>query len=251
VVLNQAVDGFGPGRSAAVVAPPAPPIGAFEAPCRPRARAILWAVCRRLAPQLVEATLIPSVLFFACAALFGIWAAFLVALTWSYSALFRRFYTGQRVPALLLLATAGLSVRTFVALGSRSTFVYFFQPVVGTAVLGTVFLVSALIGRPLIARFAEDFCALEPDVACRPGVTRLYRRLTYLWAAVNFMAAATTLVLLQSLPLTTFVALRPVAMWVITGTGVVVTVTTAVRAAHHEGLLASIGANGALSAVAI
>jgi intracellular septation protein A len=208
-------------------------------------------VSRRLAPQLVEATLIPSVLFFACAATFGIWVAFLVALSWSYSALFRRFASGQRVPALLLLATVGLSVRTFVALGSRSTFVYFFQPVIGTTVLGAVFLVSALIGRPLIARFAQDFCALEPEVACRPGVNRLYRRLTYLWAGVNFMAAATTLVLLQSLPLNAFVALRPIAMWVITGTGVVVTVTTAVRAAHREGLLASIGSNGTLSAIAM
>jgi len=217
---------------------------------RPTPLVILRAVARRLGPQLVEATLIPSALFFASALLFGIWAAFMAALVWSYAAVIRRVVSGRRIPALLVLSTVGLSVRTLVALGSGSTFVYFFQPVVGTTVVGAVFLVSALAGRPLIARFAHDFCALTPDISGRPGVVSLYRRLTYLWASVNFLAAATTFVLLRLLPITAFVALRPMAMWAITATGIVITVRAAVRAAHRECLLAHIGPGGALVAVA-
>ena len=215
---------------------------------RPTPLAILWAVARRLGPQIVEATLIPSLLFFGCALVFGVWVAFVAALGWSYTAVLRRLVARRPVPALLVLSTVGLTVRTLVALGSRSTFVYFFQPVVGTSVLGTVFLVSALAGRPLISRFAHDFCALTPEISSRPGVVQLYRRLTYLWAAVNFLAALTTFALLRALPVTAFVALRPVAMWIITATGIVVTVRTAVRAAHREGLHAAIGPGGALAA---
>jgi intracellular septation protein A len=211
---------------------------------------ILRAVARRLGPQLVEATLIPSVLFFTCAVAFGVWVAFVVALAWSYAAVIRRLVSRRAVPALLVLSTVGLSVRTAVALGSGSTFVYFAQPVVGTTVLGLVFLGSALAGRPLIARFAQDFCSLDDAISCRPGVVGLYHRLTYLWAAVNFLAAATTFALLLALPVTAFVALRPVAMWAITATGIVMTVRAAVRAAHRECLLASVGPGGALAAIA-
>ena len=54
---------------------------------------------------------------------------------------------------------------------------------------------SVVIGRPLIARFADDFCPLTPDVQCRPAIVQLYRRLTYLWAGVNAITAATSLTL--------------------------------------------------------
>lgn len=216
---------------------------------RPTPWLVLRAVARRLGPQVFEATFVPSTLFITTSWLFGVWVAFVVALTWSYLALGRRVLSRRPVPALLVLSTIGLSVRTFVALGSGSSFVYFAQPVLGTTVLGLVFLASALVGRPLISRFAGDFCDLGPDVAVRPGVVRLYHRLTYLWAGVNFLAAATTFVLLQSLPVTAFVTLRPFAMWAITGTGIVITVRTAVRAAHGEGLHAAIGPGGSLTAV--
>jgi hypothetical protein len=211
---------------------------------------VLRAVARRLGPQLVEATLVPSLLFFGATWAFGITAAFITALAWSYGALLRRVLTGRSVPALLVLSTAGLTVRTALAIGSGSTFVYFVQPVLGTTVLSLVFLTSALIGRPLIARFARDFCSMSSDVSGRPGVVRFYTRLTYLWSFVNLLAAATTFVLLRALPVTTFVALRPVAMWAITTTGVVLTVRAAVRAAHREDLLATIGPGGVLAAVA-
>lgn len=226
---------------------PVPEPHAFR---RPTPARVLGAVGRRLVPQLVEATLVPSLLFVAVSWAHGLPAAFVAALGWSYLALLRRLATGRAVPALLVLSTIGLTVRTAVALGSGSTFVYFVQPVLGTTALSLVFLTSALIGRPLIARFAVDFCSLSPEVTGRPGVQQLYSRLTYLWALVNLAAAATTFALLQALPVGAFVALRPPAMWTITTAGVVLTVRAAVRAAHREGLLACIGPGGSLTAVA-
>jgi hypothetical protein len=214
-------------------------------------RLVLFAVGRRLIPNIVEATLVPSVLFFTAAAIWGLPVAFAAAVGWSYLALGRRVLLRRPVPALLVLGALGLTVRTLLALGSGSAFVYFVQPVIGTVVVGTAFLVSVAIGRPLIGRFARDFCALEPELEAAAGIVSLYRRLTYLWAAVNFAAGITTFVLLQSLPITLFVALRPLAAWTITVTGVVLTVAAAVRVARSEGLTAVVTPGGNLAAVRI
>jgi hypothetical protein len=101
----------------------------------------------------------------------------------------------------------------------------------------------------LIARFARDFCHLEPELEGTPGMVSLYRRLTYLWAGVNFLAAGATLTLLCTLPVNAFLAARPFTAWLITGTGVVLTVSAAVRFARREGLLAAVGPDGTLTAI--
>jgi hypothetical protein len=214
-------------------------------------RLVLLAVGRRLIPNIIEATLVPSVLFFVAAAAFGLPVAFGVAIAWSYLALGRRILRRQPLPALIVLGALGLTVRTLLALGSGSAFVYFVQPVIGTIVVGTAFLVSIALGRPLIGRFARDFCALAPDIESGEAIVSLYRRLTYLRAAVNFAAAITTFVLLQSLPMTLFVAVRPLAAWTITVTGVVLTVSAAVRAARTEGLTAVVTPGGNLAAIRV
>ena len=92
------------------------------------------------------------------------------------------------MPGLLVLASLGITVRTVIYLFSNNSFVYFVQPILRTVVTSAVFALSVLVGRPLIARFAADFCPLEPEVQDRPAIQRLFRRLTYLWAAVNAAA---------------------------------------------------------------
>ena len=126
---------------------------------------VIRAVTRRLVPYLIEATLIPTVLFYVMLAMTGAlrWAL-IGALIWSYSAVARRIFGRQQVPGLLVLATLGISVRTVIYLLSNNSFVYFVQPILRTVVTAAVFAVSVLVGRPLIARFAADFCPLEPEV---------------------------------------------------------------------------------------
>jgi hypothetical protein len=210
---------------------------------------VLVAVGRRLVPSVIEASLIPSALFLGSSVFFSLAVAFAAALLWSYATLVRRLAARQPIPALILLGSVGITIRTLVTIGSGSSFLYFLQPVLGTTVVAAVFLGSVLVGRPLVARFARDFCPLDPDIEGGAGVVSLYRRLTYLWAAVNFLVAATTFALLCTLPVGTFVAVRPFAVWTIMGTGIVLTVSAAVRLARREGLLAAISPDGTLTAV--
>jgi intracellular septation protein A len=212
---------------------------------------VIGAVTRRLVPYLVEATFVPLLLFYVFLVSFGLTAAFIAALGWSYSAVVRRLVRRRPIPALLILSCAGITMRTALYLCSGNAFVYFVQPILRTALTSIVLAASVLIGRPLIARFASDFCPLTPEVQVRPGIAGLFRRLTYLWAGVNLVAAAVSLTLLLTVPTAVFVGTTTLAAWALTCTGVVLTVTDAVRTARSEGLATAIGPNGILRAYSV
>ena len=100
-----------------------------------------------------------------------------------------------------------------------------------------VFLGSIAIGRPMIRWLAEDFCPIDAEAGGRHGVGQLFRRLTYLWATVSFLKGATTLVLLLTLSLSSFVLIRTLAMWGLTLGAIVATFALSFRAAHAEQLV--------------
>ena len=215
---------------------------------RPSRRRVVGAVARRLVPYLVEATIIPTALFYALLVLGDMRLALGGALIWSYGAVARRVVGDRPVPALLILATLGITVRTIVYLLSSNDFVYFVQPILRTTLTGLMFAGSVAVGRPLIARFANDFCPLSPDVSVRPGILRLFKRLTILWALVNVLAAASSLVLLLTVPVSVFVVTAAVSAWIVTCTGVVMTVADSVTTARREGLITALSADGRLYA---
>jgi uncharacterized membrane protein len=212
---------------------------------------VVTAVTRRLVPFLIEATLIPTLLFYAFLITLDLRWAFVAALGWCYSAVARRIAGGRPIPGLLVLGCLGITVRTVIYLLSGSAFVYFVQPILRTLVTAATFGLSAVVGRPLIARFAADFCPLSPDVQARPAIVRLFRRLTYLWAGVNATAAAVSLTLLLTVPTAVFVGVATVAAWAVTCTGVVLTVSDSVRTARSEGLATAVAPNGALRAYVV
>jgi hypothetical protein len=197
---------------------------------------VLKMVARRSLPSLIEATLIPSLLFYAFFVAVGPAQAMCAALAWAYGSVLRRLVSRQRIPGVLQLAVAGLTIRTIVGLLS-GTFMYFLQPVATTLALSLAFLVSLRYGPPIIARMASDFCPLDDEISARPRVTRLFSSLTLMWAAVHLLSAGTTLVMLVSLPTATFVALRPVVSLAITISAVMLTILWATRTARSENLV--------------
>jgi len=218
---------------------------AYRSPTKTR---VLGAVGRRLLPHIIEATLIPTVLFYVAFVMRGAVTAFVVALLWSYVAIVRRMLVRSPIPAIVLLASIGITARTFSALASGSTFVYFFQPVLGKVVLSLVFWASIATGTPLIARFAHDFCSIEPGIEARPAIVQLYRRLTHLWAGVNLVIGAVALVLLLTMPFSTFIAVKTFMAMTFTCAGIALTVAASVRVARREGILASVSPDGKLTA---
>ena len=203
-------------------------------------RAILAAVLRRGAPRLIEATVIPAILFYLCLMLAGTTTAIVAVLVWAYGAVACRLVRRQAVPPILFLAVVGITVRTLVALASGSTFIYFFQPILGTVATGAVFLMSLGLRRPLVARLASEFCPVDDETADRPAVIRLFRGLTILWAGVSLATAATTMLLLLWLPLATFVVAKVISGLVITCSAIALTVSWSLRTAKSEDLVPSL-----------
>ena len=200
-------------------------------------RRVLAAVARRGLPGIIEASLVPSALFLIVTGAATATIAMLAVLVWGSTNILRRVLRGKSVPAVLLLAMGGLTFKTVVGVVSGSTFAYFLQPVATTVAIGAAFFGSVLVGRPLIARIAHDFCPISPEVAARPSVVRLFAGLTVLWATVQLVNAGATLGMLFSLPTTLFVVLKPAASLLVSAAAVTITVCWALRTAHREDLV--------------
>jgi hypothetical protein len=200
-------------------------------------RHVLTAVARRGLPGIVEATLVPAVIFLIATATFSATTAMVAVLVWGYANILQRVLRRRAVPSLVLLAMCGLTVKTLVGVVTGSTFAYFLQPVATTVAVGAVFIGSLLVGRPLIARIAHDFCPISPEVASRPAVIRLFVGLTVLWASVQLINAGATVGMLFSLPTTLFVVLKPASSLLLSATAVTITVCCALRTAHREELV--------------
>ena len=197
--------------------------------------AVFTSVVRRSGPHLLEASLIPTALFYACLVLAGLGTAYAAALLWLYASVLVRLARHKPIPPLLLIGVVGITVRTTVAVASGSTFVYFAQPAANSLVMTGVFLISVAVGRPLIEQLALEFWPLTPELLALPSVSRLLRGLTFLWAGVNLVIGATTVTLLVCVPLATYVALKQLASLAITGVGIAITIDRSLRVARREG----------------
>ena len=199
---------------------------------------VFWAVVRRSGPHILEASLIPTALFYCCLVLAGLGAAFAAALIWTYAAVLCRLVRHRPVPPLLVLGVVGITVRTTIAVTSGSSFVYFAQPIAGSVIMAGVFLASVVIGRPMVERLALEFWPLTPEMLARPAVIHLLRGLTFLWAGVNLAIGATTLTLLLCVPMATYVAVKQLVSLSISGIGVALTIDRSIHIARREGFVA-------------
>ena len=121
------------------------------------------------------------------------------------------------MPGLVLLGAVTITARSAIAVGTGSTFLYFLQPMLGTALVATAFLASVLTGRPLAARLARDFCPIPEHVASAAPMRRFFVQITLLWAVTELVIAAVAITLLLSESVGVFVVTRTVSSLVITG----------------------------------
>ena len=213
------------------LAPSAPSETSAHRPC-------LRAIIRRLGVNLWVACVVPALLFYVVLVTVNVSAAVLVALAWTYLAMVWRWATGRRMSGLLLFTVAVMTVRTVFTLATGNTFIYFFQPVVSDGVVATLFLISLVSARPVVARLAADFYPMDREVAERPRIRRLFWHLTLMWALFSLVNGGVSLWLLESQSLVDFVLIKNISIISMTGLVVAVTVCASVLVARKEGLLA-------------
>lgn len=199
----------------------------------------LPSLARHALPHVLEGTLIPVALFYGGLRLIGPVGALALALVWSYAALLRRAFLGQRLPGLLVLGALALTVRTAISLITGSLFLYFLQPTIGTVATAVAFLVSLPTGRPLAERLAADFVPLPPALVAHPVARRLFVRISLLWAFVLLANAAITIALLLTEEIPTFLLTRTLATLVLMGSAVAVSTVWFRRGLRRHALLAA------------
>ncbi|MEO6510341.1 MAG: VC0807 family protein [Nocardioides sp.] len=200
---------------------------------------VLRAVVRRVAVSITIACAIPAAVFYSVMMLSDVWVAIGAALCWQYGALAWRAATGRRTSGLLVLAAAIMTGRTLVSFVAHSSFLYFLQPVVSDCLIGTAFLASLFASRTIVERLAGDFYPMTDEVAARPGVQRLFRLLTLLWAVLYLGKASLTLWLLTSQSLETFVLVKSISVLAINLGAAAATIAIAAAVGRREGLVAA------------
>jgi hypothetical protein len=178
----------------------------------------------RAIPRVFETVLVPMVLFLVMLRVGGIWCAIPAGFLWSSLVVTVRRLRGQPVPALVVVGLGFLLVRTVVSLAAGSSFLYLLQPTIGTASAGLVFLVSAVLGRPVVFRLAREFCPLPDDTMQHEHLRRLFLGLSALWGITQLLNAAATLWLLMSQPVATYVVTRTAMSYTLTIAAIAVSV---------------------------
>lgn len=220
----------GPGPPETLITSPVPVV---EGPPLPRHREII----ARVAVSLATAVVAPAVLLGATLAMFDVAVAVLVALAWMLGVMGWRRATGRPVSGLLVLSVGTLTIKTAFTLATGSTFVYFVQPVFADLIVATVFLGSLATSRPVVAHVAPDFFPMNADVAARPEVCSLFRRLTLMWGLVILAKGCITLWLLQTLSTMDFVLIKGGAVITLTLTAAAVTVVWSTVIGRRQGLI--------------
>src|SRR5262245_32832989 len=106
-----------------------------DAPTGLSRTAVFTSVVRRSGPHLIEASLIPTALFYGCLVMVGLGTAYAAALLWLYASAAVRLVQRKPIPPLLVLGVVGVTVRTTMAVASGSTFFYFVGPAASSVVM--------------------------------------------------------------------------------------------------------------------
>jgi len=199
----------------------------------------LRTLARHALPTVIEGTLIPLSLFLVMLHVLGIWGAMAVGLGWSYAAVLRRLIAGRRVPGIMILGAVTLSARCALAFATGSTFLYFLQPTLGTALVAGAFLLSVPLGRPLAQRLAADFCPIPPHVMANTHVRRFFLQISVLWAVTGFLNASVALWLQFSQSVATFMLAKSLISAGITVSAIAVSTVWFKRSMTRHGVLAA------------
>jgi hypothetical protein len=178
----------------------------------------------RAVPRLAEGVLAPTAVFLLLLHFFGVSAAIVGGFAWSAAVVAVRRALGREIPTLVLIGVGVLLVRTVLALATGSSFLYFLQPTLGTAVAGVVILASAVLGQPLVLRIARDFCPFPSDTMEDAHFRRFFLGISLLWGVSQLLNAAVTLWLLVSQSVATYVVARTAMSWTLTGAVIAITV---------------------------
>jgi hypothetical protein len=175
---------------------------------------------RHAAPRVIEGFVAPVGVFLLALHFLDVLGAVVAGLAFAYALIAWRLVARRPVPGLVVLGAVTITARSAIAIATGSTFLYFLQPMLGTALVAASFLASVLVGRPLAARLARDFCPIPEHVAAAAPMRRFFVQITLLWAVTELVIAAVAFTLLVSESVGVFVVTRTVSSVLLTAVAI-------------------------------
>lgn len=178
-------------------------------------------MARHAVVPLCESTLIPLGLFALLLHTAGFDAGLWAALSWSGLAVAARLLRRRGLPAILVISTLILVVRTGVGLWTGSALLYFLQPSAQNFLFAIALLVTLVGGgRPLLARLADDFVRMPEALTTRPKVQQFFRRVSLLWAAVFVINGVMTVTTLAVATVNDYLVVTTAGSWSVVALGI-------------------------------
>lgn len=152
-------------------------------------------LARRGLPSFAAEGIVPIAVFYGAWKLWGLAAGIVAATALSAGVLVWQSRRGQSGP-LARLTLVFLAVQALVGLASHSATVYLAQPVVLSAAWGVAYLVSARVGRPLVALFAQAWYPFPPAFRASEVFRREFAMQSSVWGVVCLARAGIRLLVL-------------------------------------------------------
>jgi hypothetical protein len=137
-------------------------------------------LARRGLPTFAAEGIVPIALFYAVWKTEGLPAGIIAATLFSAAVVAWQSGRGQQTP-LAYLTLVFLAVQALVGLAAHSATIYLAQPVVLSAAWGIAYIVSALVGRPLIALFAQVWYPFGPEFRASAPYRREFELQSFVW----------------------------------------------------------------------
>ena len=153
------------------------------------------AMLRAGAARVVRDSLFPLAAFYAGWKLVGLVVGILLATAVALAAW--RYERRQERPGVVARITLGLVfLRAAVGLLSGSAKLYLAQDIVIDVILGTAFIGSLALGRPLTAVYAREIFPVPEEIEKSDTYAAIFHRTTLVWTAYFFICGAVRLTVL-------------------------------------------------------
>jgi uncharacterized membrane protein len=143
--------------------------------------------------MMTEAVLVPTAILYVAIHTVGTMAGLAGVIAWCLLTMGARWALGRRVPSTLLLVIGMLVLRTAIALATTSVWLYLLQPVAASVLMSLIFIGSAVLGRPVTQRLAQDFVHLPERLLADQRVRRMFIEVALIWGLSRVLDAALSL----------------------------------------------------------
>ncbi len=196
-----------------------------------------WRHVKDGALGLALGSLLPVAIFYVGYRTWSFSVAVVAVLTWSAAVFVWHRWRAGFSDVFSATTFAFACTKAAAGLISQNPLLYLGWPSLENLLYGSVFLGSALLGRPVLALYARRLYPLPPAVQASATFRRAFLVVSLAWFFGHLLRALVRLALLATLPLEAFLVADTVAGWPINLSLVALTAWYPMRALRRAGLV--------------